>query len=145
MTNAVEPEALIVRRVAPFGPPAIALALLIGGLAADWNTGWSAALGISVVWINVIVSGVSLTYAAKVSLLVLYAVAMGGFVLRMALILGLMAGLDQLAFFSPLVFALATVPATVLLLAFEIKLVAGGLGRELEVPAPQATSGKGAR
>jgi hypothetical protein len=30
------------------------------------------------------------------------------------------------------------IPATMLLLAFEMKLLAGGLGQELQIPAPQA-------
>ena len=137
MTNrAVEPETLMVRRAAPYGPPAIVLALLIGALAAGWNVGWSAALGVTVVVLNVIASGLSLSRAARVSLTALYAVAMGGFVVRMAIIVAIMAGLNQLTWFSPLAFALAVVPATLLLLGFEMKLLAGGLGQELQIPPP---------
>lgn len=142
MTNrTVEPEALMVRKAAPFGPPAVVLALLIGALAAGWNVGWSAALGVAVVWLNVIASGLSLSRAARVSLTALYAVAMGGFVVRMAIIVAIMAGLNQLAWFSPLAFALAVVPATLLLLGFEMKLLAGGLGQELQIP-PSASAAR---
>lgn len=140
MTNTkLEPELLIVRRAAPYGPPAIVVALLVGALAADWKVGWSAALGVAVVWLNVIASGLSLARAARVSLSVLYAVAMGGFVVRMAVIVAVMAGLNQLDWFSPLAFGLAVVPATLLLLGFEMKLLAGGLGQELQIPPAAST------
>ena len=62
---------------------------------------------------------------------------MGGFVVRMALIVALMFLLNAFGWFSPVAFALAVVPATVVLLAFEMKLVAGGLGTELQLPARQ--------
>jgi hypothetical protein len=137
MTNTrLEPEVLMVRRAAPYGPPAIALALVVGALAANWKVGWSAALGVAIVWLNVIASGLSLARAARVSLTALYAVAMGGFVVRMAVIVAVMAGLNQLDWFSPLAFGLAVVPATLLLLAFEMKLLAGGLGQELQISPP---------
>jgi hypothetical protein len=137
MTNTtLEPEALMVRKAAPYGPPAMALALLIGAAAGGWGVGWSAALGVAVVWLNVIASGLSLSRAARVSLTVLYGVAMGGFVVRMAIIVAILAGLNQLQWFSPLAFGLSVVPATLLLLGFEMKLLAGGLGQELQIPPP---------
>ncbi len=139
MTNTTEPEALIVRKTAPYGPPAVALALLVGAFTASWGVGWSAALGVAVVWLNIIASGLSLSRAARVSLTVLYAVAMGGFVVRMAIIVAIMAGLNQLDWFSPLAFALAVVPATLMLLGLEMKLLAGGLGQELQIPPPPSS------
>src|SRR5438477_11818333 len=125
MTPNAEPEALMVRRVSPFGPPAILVALFAGASVGGWDVGWSAALGVTVVWLNVIASGLSLARAARVSLTALTAVALGGFVVRMAIIVAIMAGLNQLSFFSPLAFGLAVVPATLILLAFEMRLLAG--------------------
>src|SRR5687768_11741799 len=123
MTN-VEPEVLIVRRVAPFGLPATVVALLVGAAAAGWNVGWSAAIGVAVVWANASVSALIQSRAARISLTALFGAVMGGFVIRMATIVALMAGLNQLSFFSPLAFGLAVVPATLALLAFEMKLLA---------------------
>jgi hypothetical protein len=143
MTSEVEPEALLVRRVAPFGPPAIVLALFVGAVASGWDVGWSAAIGVAVVWANTTISGLALARAARVSLTAISAVAMGGFVVRMAAIVAVMAGLNQLSFFSPLAFGLAVVPATLILLGFEMKLLAGGLGQQLQIPPPQgAVRGK---
>ena len=143
MTAHAEPELVIVRRVAPFGLPAMVLALLIGTVAAGWDVGWSAAIGVAVVWANTTVSGLTVSRAARVSLTALYGAVMGGFVIRMAVIVAIMAGLNQLSFFSPLAFGLAVVPATIILLAFEMKLLAGGVGQELQIPpSPSAMRGR---
>jgi hypothetical protein len=136
MTGNAEPEKEMVRRLAPLGVPAAVLAFVIGGLAAGWDVGWSAAIGIAIVFANFVVNGLSLARAARVSLVALYAVAMVGFVVRLGAILALMFLLNAFAFFSPLAFGLAVVPATLLLLAFEMKLLAGGLGTELQIPPP---------
>ena len=57
----------MVRRALPFGPPAIPLALLVGALVAGWNVGWSAAIGVAVVYGNFVVNGLSLARAARTS------------------------------------------------------------------------------
>ena len=127
---------MMVRRALPFGAPAIALALLVGALIGRWGAGWSAAIGVAVVLLNFVANGLSLAWAAKVSLTAYAAVVMGGFVVRLGIIVAIMAVLNRFAFFSPLAFGLAVVPATILLLAFEMKVVSGPLGRELVLPAP---------
>jgi hypothetical protein len=122
--------------------PAFLVALVAGAAAGGWDIGWSAALGIAVVTVNFVANGLSLARAARVSLLLLQAVALGGFVIRLVIIFAIMAGLNHLAFFSPLAFALAAMPATVLLLVFEMKLLAGGLGQDLQIPpSPSAVNG----
>ena len=137
MTSA-EPEIEMVRRSVRFGPPAFVLALVIGAAAGGWNIGWSAAIGIAVVLANFVAHGVSLAWAARRSLTALAAVAMGGFIVRLGAIVAVMFLLNRLSFFSPLAFGLAVVPATVLLLVFEMKLLAGGLGSELRLPQREA-------
>jgi len=124
----------MVRRLAPWGLPAAVAALLLGAAAGGWDVGISAALGILVVSANFVANGLSLAWAAGVSLTALSAVAMGGFVVRLGVIVAIMAVLNRFAFFSPLAFGLAVVPATLLLLGFEMRLLAGGVGRELQVP-----------
>jgi hypothetical protein len=49
-----------------------------------------------------------------------------------------MFALNTLAWFSPLAFGIAVVPGTLALLAYEAKLVAGGLGGVLQIPADPA-------
>jgi hypothetical protein len=133
-----EPEREMVRRALPFGPPAVLLALLVGAVASGWNVGWSAAIGVAVVSANFIAHGLSLARAARISLTALAAVAMGGFVVRLGVILGFMLLLNQFEWFSPLAFGLAVVPATVLLLSYELKLMAGGLAQGLQIPPPES-------
>ncbi len=137
MTSA-EPELEMVRRGVWFGPPAFVLALAIGGAAGGWNIGWSAAIGIAVVFANFVVHGLSLAWGARRSLTALAAVAMGGFIVRLGAIVAVMFALNRLSFFSPLAFGLAVVPATLLLLIFEMKLLASGLGSELRLPHKEA-------
>ena len=134
-TNA-EPEREMVRRIAPFGVPAALIAFLIGWLAGGLGAGWSAAIGIAVVTLNFVANGLSLARAARISLPALMAVALIGFAVRLGAILAFMFLLDRFGWFSPLAFGLAVVPATVLLLVYEMRLLAGGLGTELQIPPP---------
>ncbi len=140
-----EPERMLVRRALPLAPPAFVAALLIGALAAGWDVGWSAAIGIAVVGLNFAANGLSLARAARISLTVLYAVAMVGFVVRLGVIVGIMVVLDRFAFFSPLAFGLAVIPATLLLLAFEMRLLARGVGAELQIGATTVKTPLGVR
>lgn len=147
MTNRdAEPELELVRRTAPFGIPAAVVALAAGAVAGGWGVGWSAALGIAVVTLNTVANGLSLAWAARVSLQTLMAVALLGFAVRLGAILAFMFLLNRFSWFSPLAFGLAVIPATLLLLGFEMKLVAAGLGRDLQIPPPAgATRGGSVR
>jgi ATP synthase protein I len=127
----VEPEREMVRRVLPFGPPAVLLAFVAGSTVSGWEVGLSAAIGVVVVLLNLAVHARSLAWAARISLTVLYAVALGGFILRLAAIVGILFALDLLTFFSPLAFTVAVIPATVLLIAFEMRLLRGRMQVEL--------------
>ncbi len=136
--TSTDPELEMVRRGIWFGPPAFVLALVIGAASGGWDIGWSAAIGIAVVFANFLAHGASLAWAARRSLTALAGVAMGGFAVRLGAIVAVMFFLNRLSFFSPLAFGLAVVPATVLLLVFEMKLLAGGLGSELRLPQKEA-------
>ncbi|MGH2529508.1 MAG: hypothetical protein ACRDH0_09290 [Actinomycetota bacterium] len=127
----VEPERELIRRALPFGPPAVVLALLAGAALGGWDAGASAAIGVAIVFVNFAVHGWSLSRAARISHTALYAVGLGGFVVRLAAIAGVMLALDRLAFFSPLAFGLAVVPATVGLLLFELQQLHGRMQVEL--------------
>ena len=130
----------MVRRGIWFAPPAFVLALGIGAVAGGWDIGWSAAIGVGVVTLNFVAHGVSVARAGRRSLTALAAVAAGGFVVRMAVIVAIMFALNRLSFFSPLAFGLAVVPATLLLLVYEMKLLAGGLGSELRLGQKEAAT-----
>jgi hypothetical protein len=137
MERRPEPELELIRRAAPFAVLGAVLALVVGALAGGWDVGLSAAAGVCIVGLNFAASGFSLAWAARISLVAIAVVVMGGFVVRMSLIVAIMFVLDRFAsWFSPLAFGLAVVPATILLLVYELKLLASGVGRELILPAP---------
>lgn len=125
----------MVRRAAIPGAVATAVALLAGAVAGGMGTGFSAALGVAVVVANFAANGLALAWAAEVSPVAYQVAALGGFLLRLGVILALLFGLSVFTWFSPVAFGFAAIPAAVLLLAFEARLWLGGLGQELILPA----------
>ena len=123
---------------------ALPLALAAGWTLAGVGAGVSAAVGIALVYANFAAHGASLAWASRVSLAVLHAVALLGPVVRLGALLGLMALLDRATWFSSVGFALAVVPGTLALLAYEAWLVARGLGGMLQVP-PDPVAARAAR
>ena len=121
----------MVRRCSPFAPPAIVAAFLIGAAAGGWDAGRSAAIGVAIVFANFTAHALSLARAARVSLTALYAVALGGFVVRLAVITAILVLLTKLEWFSVVAFVIALVPSTVVLLAAEMKLLSGRMQMDL--------------
>lgn len=135
----------MVRRALVAGGLALPPTIAAGAWAGGWEAGASAGLGLIVVVANFAAHGLSLAWAAGVSVVAVQVVALGGFVVRMGVITGLLFALDRTAFFSPLVFGLTVVAATVSLLGYEAKLVAGGLGGTLDLPPDRAAVRAGER
>lgn len=127
----VEPERELMRRIVPFALPAAALAFAIGALVADTAAGWSAAIGIAVVSANFVAHGLSTAWAATISPVLLYAVGLCGFVIRLGVILAIIALLDHTAWFSVVAFIAAVVPSTILLLGAEMKLLSGRMQADM--------------
>jgi hypothetical protein len=115
----------------PFAPFVAALAFGVGGLLSGRAAGASAAIGVVVVFVNFAAHGLSLAWAARISLTVLFAVGLGGFVVRLGAIVAVMFALNQLSWFSQLAFAAAVIPGTIGLLAFEMKQVSGRMQADL--------------
>jgi len=139
----------MVRRALVPGALAVPVAGLIAFSLGGVTAAVSAALGVAVVVANFAAHGLSLAWAAGVSLVAVQAVALGGAAVRIGTIVALMFGLNRLDWFSPLAFGLAAVPGTFLLLAYEVKVVLGGVGTMLEVPPDagdsRATEGSAVR
>lgn len=115
---------------------AVALAWLVGGPGAAASAG----IGIALVYLNFAAHGWSLAWASTVSVGTVMGVALGGFAVRLGIIVGAMFALHTLPWFSPLAFGLAVVPATLSLLAYEAQLVSRGVGASLEIPADAAAA-----
>ncbi|HEV8621343.1 MAG TPA: hypothetical protein VGR33_00400 [Actinomycetota bacterium] len=126
-----EPERELIRRVTPFLFPAVGVAFALGAALGGPNAGWSTAIGVSVVAINFLGAGLSFAWAAAISPMALAAVGVVGFFVRMATILVLMIALNRLDWFSPTAFAAAVVPATAVLLMFEMKVLSGRMQADM--------------
>lgn len=122
--TSVEPERMLLRRVLPFVVPAIALAALIGWAIGGSRAGTSAAIGVTIVAINLIVAALATAWAARTSPVVLYGVALGGFLVRMVVLVAILALLDPMPWFSTPAFAVAVVPATIAVLVMEARVLA---------------------
>lgn len=131
---------MIRRAIAP-ALAGLAIAVAIGWIAGGAGAAASAGIGIGIVAGNFAVHGLSLAWASTISVGTVMAVALGGFAVRLGVIVAAMFGLNSLSWFSPLAFGLAVVPATFLLLAYEAKLVNGGLGSMLQIP-PDSTAAR---
>ena len=133
----------MVKRAAPPAIVGIAAAAALGWVLAGHSAAWSAALGVALVALNFAANGLSLAWASTISVSAVFAVALGGFIVRLGVLVAAMFALNTIDSFSPVAFALAVVPATVLLLAFEARLVSRGLGGTLEIPAEPAAARAG--
>jgi hypothetical protein len=143
MVETSKPEHTMVRRALVLGAVAAPVAFLVGTAAGGAAGGWSAVLGVVVVVANFVVHGLSLAWAAAVSVTLLQVVALVGFVVRMGVILGVLVLLDRTAFFSPLIFGITAVVGTFGLLGYEARLVARGLGASLQIPPEPSAAAAG--
>jgi hypothetical protein len=129
------PELAMVRRAAVPAVIAFGLSVAAGWILGGPATAASAGLGIAVVVANFAAHAASRAWASTISVGVVMAVALGGVVMRLAVIVAAMFALAATSWFSPLAFGLAVVPATLLLLGFEARLAIDGLGADLQIPA----------
>ena len=126
----------MVRRILPFSVPAIGLAVVLGWVFGSPGVAASAGIGAALVFANFVAYAYSLAYAARISLVLLYGVGLGGFIVRMGIFVVLLVALRQLDWFSTVAFIAAFVPATIALLALEIRLLGGRMQADLwTIPA----------
>jgi hypothetical protein len=118
-----EPEKLVLRRIVPFAPAVAVIAFLAGAAVGGLEAGWSAVVGIGVVTANLVATAYPLAWAARISPSAVYLVVMGGFVVRLLVVLLVMLALDATAWFSPLAFVATVVPATIVVLVAEMRLL----------------------
>ncbi len=133
-------ERELVRRAVMPSAAAVLAALVIGWAVAGPAVGLSAAIGIAIVFANFAAHGLSLAWAARVSIVAVQVVALAGFVVRLGAIVAAMFALNALSWFSPLAFGLAVVPATLTLLIYEARLALRGMGGMLQIPADPAAA-----
>jgi ATP synthase protein I len=127
----VEPEREAIRRVLPLAPIALIVATVVAGLIGGTDAAWSAAIAVVIVFLNFVAAAVSVAWAARISPTILFAVALGGFVVRLMIYTIALVLLNTLEWFSPLAFALTLVPVTVGLLVVEARALSGRLQADM--------------
>ena len=130
MTN-VEPEHLAIRRVLPFAPVALVVAFVLGQVLSGSGAAWSAVIAIVIVLANFVANALSVAWAAHVSPTMLYAVAIGGFIMRLIVFTIALVLLNTVSWFSPVAFALTLVPATIGLLVVEARALSGRIQADM--------------
>ena len=125
------PERELIRRITPFALPVAAFAYGLGALTAGPDAGWSAVIAVAIVTANFVASAWGLAWGASISAVVMAAVAMGGFVVRLGIIVAITLGLRQLEWFQMGAFLAALVPTTIALLVVEMKLLSGRMQTDL--------------
>jgi hypothetical protein len=129
--TAAEPERVLIRRVSPFAVPAAVVAYSAAALLGGASAGWSSAIAIAIVYMNFLANTLSIAWAASISSTLVSIVALGGYVVRLVIYTIALVLLNQLAWFSPVAFALTLVPAVVALLVFEAKALTGPVQADL--------------
>jgi hypothetical protein len=127
----VEPEREAIRRVFPLAPIALIVATVVARLIGGTDAAWSAAIAVVIVFLNFVAAAVSVAWAARISPTILFAVALGGFVVRLMIYTIALVLLNTLEWFSPLAFALTLVPVTVGLLVVEARALSGRLQADM--------------
>lgn len=126
-----EPERELIRRVSLSVVPAAIVAYAMGALFGGESTGWSAVIAIALVYLNFVANALSISWAASISPTLVSIVALGGYVMRLIIYTVALVLLNQLAWFSPVAFALALVPAIIALLIYETKALSGRMQADL--------------
>jgi hypothetical protein len=131
VTSTVEPERELVRRLLPMAVPAAAVAAAVAALLGGAAASVSAAIGIAAVAANLVIHAASLAWASRISAAAVMIVGVGGYVLRIALFTAGLVILNRLDWFSAVAFVAAFVPATIVLLVMEMRLLAGRMQADL--------------
>jgi len=126
-----EPEREMIRRVSLFAVPAAFVAYAVGASFGGGSAGWSAVIAIVLVYLNFVANALSISWAASISPTLVSIVALGGYVVRLIIYTVALVLLNQLAWFSPVAFALALVPAIIALLIYETKALSGRMQADL--------------
>ena len=130
--SASAPEAPAVERQLAFdmarrglwaAPAIVALAALVWG----GDGAWSALVAVAVVLVNLALAAISLSWAARRSLTLLMAVAMGGFLVRMALVTVVMLAVRDQPWIDLVALGVTVVVTHLGLLFWELRYVSASL------------------
>ncbi len=106
-----------------FAPAILLVATMIWGT----DGAASAAVAIAVVTVNLVLAAVSLSWAAKVSLTAIMAVALGGFALRMGLVTAVLFSVRDASWVNMMALAITVLVTHLGLLFWELRYVSASL------------------
>lgn len=133
MSDPVAVESIVARRTvsrAVYVAPAL---IVLFWLTRGWDGAWSAALGVAVIAVNLLISAAILSISARISLAAYHAAALFGFFLRLGLITLTMILVAQVVpDLDRLAFGLTAVVAYLGLLTWEALAVTRGRERNLD-------------
>jgi hypothetical protein len=113
----------MVKRALPIAPAIVVVAALLGGSKGAW----SALLAVAVVMANFLLAAISLSWAARTSPVTLMATALGGFLVRMALVTGVVLAVRHASWINLSVLAITILVTQLGLLFWETKYVGASL------------------
>jgi ATP synthase I chain len=125
VTDAVETQLAfdMLKHAVPFAPVVVLLSWLVWGSKGAW----SALLAVAVVVVNLLLSSLSLAWAARVSPTALMGVALGGFLVRMMLVTAVVIAVKGSAWVDLTALAVAILVTHLTLLIWETRYVGANL------------------
>jgi hypothetical protein len=125
VAEAVETQLALdmLKHAVPFAPVVVLLSWLIWGSRGAW----SALLAVGVVVVNLLLSSISLAWAARVSPTALMGVALGGFLVRMMLVTAVVIAVKGSAWVDLTALAVAILVTHLSLLVWETRYVGANL------------------
>jgi hypothetical protein len=111
------------KRALPLAP----LLVLACGLGWGADGAWSALAAVVIVVVNLVVAALAMSWAARRSLTTMMAVALGGFVVRMAVIAGVVAIIRDWSWVNLTALAVSILVTQLGLLLWELKYVSASL------------------
>jgi hypothetical protein len=113
----------MLKHAVPFAPVIVLLSWLIWGSRGAW----SALLAVAVVVVNLLLSSISLAWAARVSPTALMGVALGGFLARMMLVTAVVVAVKGTAWVDLTALAVAILVTHLSLLVWETRYIGANL------------------
>jgi len=113
----------MLKHAVPFAPVIVFLSWLVWGSRGAW----SALLAVAVVVVNLLLSSISLTWAARVSPTALMGAALGGFLVRMMLVTAVVVAVKGSAWVDLTALAVAILVTHLTLLVWETRYVGANL------------------
>ena len=125
VVEAVETQLALdmLKHAVPFAPVVVLLSWLVWGSRGAW----SALLAVGVVVVNLLLSSISLAWAARVSPTALMGVALGGFLVRMMLVTAVVIAVKGTAWVDLTALAVAILVTHLSLLIWETRYVGANL------------------